>query len=33
MKIHRLYTDAAGESHFEDVEIEYVETTSGWPPL
>jgi hypothetical protein len=27
MKIHRLYTDAAGESHFQDVEIEYVETT------
>ncbi|GIX47953.1 MAG: hypothetical protein KatS3mg131_2164 [Candidatus Tectimicrobiota bacterium] len=27
MKIHRLYTDAQGESHFEDVEIEYVETT------
>ena len=27
MKIHRLYTDAAGESHFEDMEIEYVETT------
>jgi len=23
MKIHRLYTDAAGESHFEDVKIEY----------
>jgi hypothetical protein len=27
MKIHRLYTDAAGDSHFADVEIEYVETT------
>ena len=27
MKIHRLYTDAKGESHFEDVAIEYVETT------
>ena len=27
MKIHRLYTDAAGDSHFEDVEIEYVEAT------
>ena len=27
MRIHRLYTDAKGESHFEDLEIEYVETT------
>jgi hypothetical protein len=27
MKIHRLYTDASGESHFADMEIEYVETT------
>lgn len=27
MKIHRLYTDAQGESHFEDVDIEYVETS------
>ena len=27
MRIHRLYTDAKGESHFEDVEIEYVEAT------
>ena len=27
MKIHRLYTDAQGESHFEDVEIEFVETS------
>ncbi len=27
MRIHRLYSDAKGESHFEDVEIEYVETT------
>ena len=27
MKIHRLYTDDKGESHFEDMEIEYVETT------
>jgi hypothetical protein len=29
MKIHRLYTDAAGESHFADMEIEYVESTSS----
>jgi hypothetical protein len=27
MKIHRLYTDDKGESHFEDVEIDYIETT------
>ena len=27
MKIHRLYTDATGESHFGDAEVEYVETT------
>ena len=27
MKIHRLYPDANGESHFEDMEIEWVEET------
>ena len=27
MKIHRLYTDEKGESHFATEEIEYVETT------
>ena len=27
MKIHRLYEDANGISHFEDVDIEYIETT------
>jgi len=27
MKIHRLYTDEKGESHFQDAEIDYVETT------
>jgi hypothetical protein len=27
MKIHRLYTDDKGESHFADMEIEYVEAT------
>ena len=27
MKIHRLYTDETGVSHFEDVEIAYGETT------
>ena len=27
MKMHRLYADKNGESHFQDVEIEYAETT------
>ena len=27
MKIHRLYVDQKGESHFEDVEITYVESS------
>jgi hypothetical protein len=27
MKIHRLYADEKGDSHFEDMEIEYIETT------
>jgi hypothetical protein len=27
MKIHRLYADQSGQSHFQDVEIEFVETT------
>ena len=27
MKIHRLYEDENGISHFEDVDVEYVETT------
>src|SRR5438045_2961172 len=27
MKIHRLYTDDKGESHFAEAEVEYVETT------
>ena len=27
MKIHRLYTDANGESHFQDVDIDYGEAT------
>ena len=26
MNIHRLYTDGKGESHFEDVQIEYIES-------
>jgi len=27
MKIHRLYADASGESHFQDVEVEFTEST------
>jgi hypothetical protein len=27
MKIHHLYTDEQGESHFEDIDIAFVETT------
>jgi hypothetical protein len=27
MKIHRLYTDDNGQSHFEDVQIAYIEST------
>ena len=29
MKIIRLYADADGESHFEDVQVEYVEETKS----
>ena len=29
MKIHNLYTDAAGESHFRDIEVEWIETRRG----
>src|SRR5262249_20071350 len=29
MKIHRLYTDDKGDSHFTDAEVEYVETTQA----
>jgi len=29
MKIHRLYPDASGESHFEDIEVPYTEATRG----
>jgi hypothetical protein len=25
MRIHNLYTDAKGESHFRDIEVEWVE--------
>ena len=29
MKIHRLYADKNGESHFEDVEVEFTEAGRG----
>jgi hypothetical protein len=27
MRIHNLYTDAGGDSHFRDIEVEWVEET------
>lgn len=27
MRIHNLYVDAAGESHFRDIQVEWAETT------
>jgi hypothetical protein len=29
MRIHNLYTDASGESHFRDIEVEWVEERRG----
>jgi hypothetical protein len=29
MRIHNLYVDASGESHFRDLEVEWVEETRG----
>jgi hypothetical protein len=29
MRIHNLYADASGESHFRDIEVEWVEETRG----
>src|SRR4051795_9417676 len=29
MRIHNLYVDASGETHFRDVEIEWVEESRG----
>jgi len=29
MRIHNLYVDAKGESHFRDIEVEWVEETRG----
>lgn len=29
MRIHNLYADASGESHWRDIEVEYVETNDA----
>ena len=29
MRIHNLYVDDKGESHFRDIEVEYIETGPG----
>ena len=29
MRIHNLYTDASGESHFRDIHVEWVEESHG----
>ncbi len=29
MRIHNLYTDASGESHFRDIQVEWVEERRG----
>ena len=29
MRIHNLYTDAQGQSHFRDIEVEWIETRRG----
>jgi hypothetical protein len=29
MRIHNLYTDAGGQSHFRDIEVEWVEEGRG----
>jgi hypothetical protein len=29
MRIHNLYTDAHGESHFRDIEVEWIEQRRG----
>ncbi len=29
MRIHNLYTDAAGTSHFRDIEVDWVETRNA----
>ena len=32
MRIHNLYTDANGQSHFRDIEVEWVEETRSGKP-
>jgi len=29
MRIHNLYTDARGQSHFRDIDVAWVEETTG----
>ena len=29
MRIHNLYTDTSGQSHFRDIDVEWVEETRG----
>jgi len=29
MRIHNLYTDSSGQSHFRDIEVEWAEETRG----
>ena len=29
MRIHNLYSDASGESHFRDVDVEWIQETPG----
>ena len=29
MRVHNLYTDSSGQSHFRDIEVEWVEETRG----
>jgi hypothetical protein len=29
MRIHNLYTDSSGQSHFRDIEVEWAEDTRG----
>ena len=31
MRIHNLYEDENGESHFRDIEVEWTEQTIGGP--
>jgi len=29
MRVHRLYADAAGESHFDDIDLDYSRVSAG----